>query len=654
MTTQTNARDAIAAIQGHEAWALIRRSTRVGGKDTIGAIGGRRWVAESLLDIPLETGVPEPGRTVDRLVAVPFRQVAERGFEAHDDGTPLVVVDVETEIELAVADVVEALPAADVDFVDRGGFETSDADYEKTVESIIRDEIGQGEGANLVIGRHYRAVVADWGADKALSVYRRLLERERGAYWTFLFFTGDRYLIGASPERHVSIAAGDVRMNPISGTFRLPGVAVGAGPTEGEVSAETVAAELKPALLDFLRDEKEIYELYMVVDEELKMMCDICSEGGQVLGPFLKPMSRLIHTEYLLAGHTERDPREVLRDTMYAATVTGSPVENACRLIKSYESEGRGYYGAALAILGRDPSGAAVLDSPIVIRTADVSVDGRLKVTAGATLVRDSDPAYEVAETHAKAGGILAAFGLVPAAPAASGVGIPELVADEDVLLELNKRNRRLSSFWLTDQAGAAPDPRLAGKSVVILDGEDDFVKMLRHILGVFGMTSSVVRHEDYVDGCLDGYDLVIVGPGPGDPRDDADPKMANLRAAVAALLGAEQPFLAVCLGHQALCHQLGIGLHYKDIVFQGTQSPVPFRGRTERVGFYNTFVGRVPADGSDHPAGGVAVDADPDSGDVHAIHGPSFEGIQFHAESILTERGYDVLHELVARLLLD
>ena len=124
----------------------------------------------------------------------------------------------------------------------------------------------------------------------------------------------------------------------------------------------------------------------------------------------------------------------------------------------------------------------------------------------------------------------------------------------------------------------------------------------------------------------------------------------ANLRAAVASLLAAERPFLAVCLGHQALCHELGIGLHYKDIVFQGTQSPVPFLARTERVGFYNTFVGRV----SGELPGGVTVDSDPVSGDVHAIHGPHFEGIQFHAESILTERGYDLLHELAARLLLD
>ena len=141
----------------------------------------------------------------------------------------------------------------------------------------------------------------------------------------------------------MSIHGGDVRMNPISGTFRIP-----RDGDDARAGSSTSSS-----------DEKEIYELFMVVDEELKMMCDICHEGGQVLGPFLKPMSHLVHTEYLLAGRTDRDPREVLRDTMYAATVTGSPVENACRLIKQYETQGRGYYGAALAILGRDGAGAA-------------------------------------------------------------------------------------------------------------------------------------------------------------------------------------------------------------------------------------------------------------------------------------------------------
>src|SRR5512139_3928181 len=242
-TTRPAARDAIEAIQRHEAWAIIRRSTRAGDRDTVGLVGGRRRVVESLLDVPLEEGPPEAGHIADRLLAVPFRQVRERGFEAHDDGTPLVVVDVETELEFSVAEVVDAIDDHEVELLDRGGFETDDEEYAKLVATVIDDEIGHGEGANLVIGRHYRAQVARWGADKALTVFRRLLERERGAYWTFVFFTGDRYLIGASPERHVSIHGGDVRMNPISGTFRIP--------REGAV---------KPPLLEFLRDEKEIYE----------------------------------------------------------------------------------------------------------------------------------------------------------------------------------------------------------------------------------------------------------------------------------------------------------------------------------------------------------------------------------------------------------
>ncbi|HEY3014840.1 MAG TPA: anthranilate synthase family protein [Nocardioides sp.] len=642
MNPTPDARSAFDALQGHEAWAAIR----LHGSDTVTLLGGRRSEVASILDVPLEEGPPTDGRRFDRLVAIPFRQVAERGFEAHDDGTPLVAVDIDTELELPLDDVLAALPDGEVEFTDRGGFETDDEDYAKVVEAIIRDEIGQGEGANLVVGRHYRAVVKDWtpqsGGDKALTVFRRLLARERGAYWTFCFFTGDRYLVGASPERHVSVKGGDVRMNPISGTFRLP---------------REAGADTKARLMEFLADEKEIYELFMVVDEELKMMCDICHEGGQVLGPFLKPMTHLVHTEYLLAGRSSRDVREILRDTMYAATVTGSPVENACRLIKKYEPVGRGYYAAALALLGRDAAGEPTADSPIVIRTADVDLDGNLKVTAGATLVRDSDPHYEVAETHAKAGGILSAFGLVPPAPAPADT-IADLTRDEDVLLALAERNKRLSRFWLTDQAGAEPDAHLRGKSVVILDGEDDFVNMLRHVLAVLGMTSSVVRHEDYAAGVLDGHDLVIVGPGPGDPRDGDHPKNAAFRAAVDELLAKKQPFLAVCLGHQTLCQRLGIPLGFKDIVFQGTQSPIPYAGRTERVGFYNTFVGRAGGpgapDSSDGPElpEGLTVDADPDTGDIHVLRGPHFRGIQFHAESILSEHGYDLLHDLVSDLL--
>src|SRR3954447_7074977 len=242
---------ALEQVTGQQAWAVIR----LRDSDTVTLVGGPLVATQRLADIPVGDGVPAPGRRFDTLVAVPFRQVAERGFDVHDDGTPLAVVDIATEIEVPLAELIAALPDEDVTFTDRGGFETSDEDYAGTVRRIIDDEIGNGEGANLVIGRHYRAQLEDWGPEtgtaKALTVLRRLLENERGAYWTYCFWTGERFLIGASPERHVSVHGGDVRMNPISGTFRLGGVS--AGSTTGE-------RDLKARLLDFLADEKEIYE----------------------------------------------------------------------------------------------------------------------------------------------------------------------------------------------------------------------------------------------------------------------------------------------------------------------------------------------------------------------------------------------------------
>lgn len=616
-------------ILGADSFALIQQRD----DDRVLLLSGDRHDRDSLDDLTLSAGVPDRGAVWDSLVLVPFHQVRERGFAAHDDGTPLTQIALTTQREAPLDELLAQLPTEPVELVDRGGFDIDDEAYARLVGDVIENEIGQGEGANLVIGRRYRAKIADWGHEAALRVFADLLTRERGAFWTFLIFTGDRYLIGASPERHVSVDAGTVRMNPISGTFRLRGL--------------TTTEDRRRELLRFLGDEKEIYELFMVVDEELKMMCDICHEGGLVLGPYLKPMSHLMHTEYLLAGRTDRDVRRVLRDSMFAATVTGSPVENACRLIEQYEQHGRGYYASVAALIGRDDDGNQRTDAPILIRTADIDLEGNLSVTAGATLVRDSDAEYETAETWAKASGVLSAFGLVDAAPAASA-DLDSLTRSDDVLIALGSRNQRLSQFWLTDQSSTPPRAGLRGKRVVVLDSEDDFVNMLSHVFGVLGMSTEVIRHEDYAEGAFDGHDLVVLGPGPGDPRDDHDPKIATLRHAASRVLDTGTPTLAVCLGHQALAHALGLDLAYKDIVFQGTQSELPLMGRDEAVGFYNTFVARVGADGLPE---GVRVEVEEESGDVHALYGPTFTGIQFHAESILTQNGLAIIGDLVEDL---
>ncbi|VFT54371.1 phenazine biosynthesis protein PhzE [Pseudomonas aeruginosa] len=69
--------------------------------------------------------------------------------------------------------------------------------------------------------------------------------------------------------------------------------------------------------MEFLDNRKEADELYMVVDEELKMMARICEDGGRVLGPYLKEMAHLAHTEYFIEGPDQpRRARGAARDAV--------------------------------------------------------------------------------------------------------------------------------------------------------------------------------------------------------------------------------------------------------------------------------------------------------------------------------------------------
>lgn len=616
---------AVAAGTDPGPFALVRRE----GADHLDLYTGSVRVVERLADIPLPTGAAGPAT----LALVPYRQVTERGFDCVDDGAPLecLVIDRHEEIDLPVA--LAALPDAAV-VTRRAGFDSSDEEYAATVDRVLADEIGQGAGANFVIHRTLRATVQGAPLRAALAALRSLLLRERGAYWTFVVHTGARTLVGASPERHVSVDDGLVLMNPISGTFRHTG-----------------AAADRADLLRFLADPKEIEELYMVLDEELKMMASVAERGGQVVGPYLKEMSHLAHTEYLLAGRGSKDVRDVLRETMFAPTVTGSPMENACRVIARHERTGRGYYAGVLALLGRDESGRQTLDAPILIRTAELSPTGELRVSVGATLVRHSVAAAEVAETHAKAAGVLAALGLGPQAPAAAAGAVPRLADDPEVRAALAARNAPLARFWLDQRPEDNPGrPGLAGRRALIVDGEDTFTGMLAHQLRALGL-SVTVRPWD-APGPRDGYDLVVVGPGPGDPAELTQPKMAALRRLLTELLATGQPTLAVCLGHQLLCGLLGLPLHRRDAPYQGLQREVEVFGVQRRVGFYSTFTAQADTDHLPTPYGSMEVARDDTSGAVHALRGANVAGVQFHPESVLSPDGVDLLADLLGDLL--
>ncbi|CAM5303051.1 anthranilate synthase OS=Streptomyces tendae OX=1932 GN=GUR47_11885 PE=4 SV=1 [Streptomyces tendae] len=579
-------------------------------------------------------GLPEEG-----LALVPFRQIRERGFDVRDDGTPLLMLTPEERHDIPLAEALDRLPAHEVR-VEGGGFDVGDEEYARIVGRVLDEEIGRGEGANFVIRRTYEGRVPGFGRADALALFRRLLEGERGAYWTFVVHTGERTLVGASPEVHVRMSGGTVVMNPISGTYRYPAE----GPTPEH-------------LLDFLADGKEIEELSMVVDEELKMMCTVGDMGGVVVGPRLKEMAHLAHTEYELRGKSSLDAREVLRETMFAATVTGSPVQNACRVIERHESGGRGYYAGALALLGRDPgdgpgrpAGAQTLDSPILIRTADIDAEGRLRVPVGATLVRGSDPAGEVAETHAKAAGVLAALGVRPPGPRAEAER-PRLADDPRVRAALDGRRSSLAPFWLRMQE---PSAALTGHALVV-DAEDTFTAMLAHLLRSSGLAVSVRRYDEPgLREAVLGHEggPVVLGPGPGDPADPADPKMRFLRALTAEVLRANRHgVLGVCLGHELIAAELGLDTARKEVPYQGAQTEIDLFGRPETVGFYNSFTARCD-DGRalELAAQGIEVSRAA-NGEVHALRGPGFAAVQFHPESVLTLNGAAIVRELTGQL---
>jgi phenazine biosynthesis protein phzE len=184
-----------------------------------------------------------------------------------------------------------------------------------------------------------------------------------------------------------------------------------------------------------------------------------------------------------------------------------------------------------------------------------------------------------------------------------------------------------------------------------VVDAEDTFTAMMRHQLHALGLAVTVRRlDEPYA---FDGHDLVVLGPGPGDPADDGDPKIRRLRSAVRILLVEQRPFLAVCLSHQVLGPELGLPIVRRAPPNQGVQRTVDLFGEPELVGFYNSFALRASEDEVDvADVGVVEVSRDRETGEVDALRGPGFFSVQFHPESILTKRGPRIIRRALMEVL--
>lgn len=563
--------------------------------------------------------------THDTLLLLPYQQISSRGFDAIDDGTPLISINIEQQQQHPKDTVIGRLPSLPIQVKD-SGFDIDDDSYKSIVQDILDKEISKGKGASFVIRRSYSANLNKYKISTALSIYKKLLAQESGAYWTFIVYTGERVLIGATPERHISLDDGIATMNPISGTYIYP-------PSGSNLSGTT----------SFLNNKKEKDELYIVVDEELKMMCSACDNSVWLDGPYLKEMARVSHTEYLIHGRPTKGPIDLLKETMFAPTVMGGPIESAARVISEYEPEGRGYYSGVMALISQK-NNARVMDSGILIRTADINSKGKLNISAGASLVRDSNPSDEAIETRGKIAGLLSALGITSK---------PKLSKHPDVIKLLNDRNTLISNFWLTDQSCKTPCvSSLLGKRVLIIDAEDMFTSMIEHQLRSIGCETKIIRFDDKFS--LDQlYDIVVMGPGPGDPQDKNCHKIAHLYRITKELLARRQPFLSVCLSHQVLSSILGLKLVQRDSPNQGVQKEINLFGQYERVGFYNSFSAHNHSDRAKLPNGNdtVELSRDPVTGEIHAMRSEHFYSMQFHAESLLTIDGVRIFEEALTHL---
>ena len=606
-----------------------------GASDTVLFLEGKIDLLPSLaalsLDIPASDGMAD---TMSQLILLPFNQLKEKGYACIDDHERVIVMHIDKQAYYPVSQFMAAIEDSDIQ-PNNIHFDLDDTAYAEIVDTVINQEINAGEGSNFVISRSLEGAIVDFNTRHALNLFKRLVRSECGSYWTWMVYTGSRYFIGSTPEQHIQVNEQNVSMNPISGTLRYPD-----------------EQNLEGALQAFLKDEKECNELFMVVDEELKMMSNICQRNIKVSGPKLKAMSHIAHTEYFIDGQTDRALKDIIKHSLFAPTVTGSPIESACRVIARRERRGRGYYSGIVAMMGNH-HGKRYLDSAIIIRTADITSQGNFRLTAGSTIVRDSVPYNEAGETRAKLQGLMHSFfGKTGASSSPMKTGLPEELKEKANRL-LAQRNEKASAFWLrtTRQNEIQVLPHI---KIILVDMEDTFTEMIAYQLRSAGCAVTIIPwHESRrrLPQLMSptGNDILFIGPGPGDPTNLQLEKIQVARKIIAQQLEARRPLIGTCLGHQLICAELGLPIIRLPKNRQGSQYRVTIQEKSYFVGFYNSFSATYNEPQWYNPTYEKRVDLERiPSNEVIALSSENLASIQFHNESFLTQDPFSIYQWLI------
>jgi para-aminobenzoate synthetase component 2 len=187
---------------------------------------------------------------------------------------------------------------------------------------------------------------------------------------------------------------------------------------------------------------------------------------------------------------------------------------------------------------------------------------------------------------------------------------------------------------------------------VLVVDNYDSFVYNLVQYLAQLGAECVVLRNDDdalTASGALDGFDGVLVSPGPSTPERAGASVDVVRRCADAAL-----PVLGVCLGHQAIGVAWGAVVDRAPELLHGKTSRVHHKGAGVLAGLPDPFTATryhsltvlpdtIPAD--------FEVTGRTESGVVMAMRHRELpvEGVQFHPESVLTDGGHRMLANWLA-----
>ena len=258
--------------------------------------------------------------------------------------------------------------------------------------SRIKSYIREGDVFQVNLSRGWRA---EFAAPLSPSLLYRKLSRSNPAPFSAVVDMGEWSIVSSSPERLVRLEAGGrLLTRPIAGTHPR-----GASRDEDAALKARLAAH-----------PKERAEHIMLVDLERNDLGRIC-EPGSVRVEALMELASYAHVHHLessVAGQLRRGLGllDLIRAVFPGGTITGCPKVRTMQIIRELEDAPRRAYTGSLGYVNLD----GTLDLNILIRSFLVK-ERTAWFRTGAGIVADSEPERELAETRAKAKGLLGALG---------------------------------------------------------------------------------------------------------------------------------------------------------------------------------------------------------------------------------------------------